>query len=99
MVSRLPKINHDGEVDDLSNVDQSSFRPAAEVLTPALYDKLVAMNAQAKHRGRPKAAVTKELISIRLSAEVVSAFRESGRGWQTKIDNVLKEWLASHHTQ
>ena len=47
-------------------------------------------------RSRPKAAVTKQRISIRLSPEVLDCFRESGAGWQTRIDAVLKEWLQSN---
>ena len=46
--------------------------------------------------GRPKAEVTKERITIRLSADVVSKFRETGDGWQTRIDAALKEYLATH---
>lgn len=51
---------------------------------------------QAKLRGRPKAAVTKERITIRLSPEVVERFRASGDGWQTRVDAALKDWLKSH---
>ena len=51
---------------------------------------------QAKLRGRPKAAVTKERITIRLSQEVVERFRASGDGWQTRMDSALKEWLKTH---
>jgi uncharacterized protein (DUF4415 family) len=36
---------------------------------------------QAKLRGRPKATVTKERITIRLSPEVVERYRASGDGW------------------
>lgn len=50
---------------------------------------------QGKLRGRPKAAETKERITIRLSPDVLDAFRETGVGWQTKIDAVLKDWLAA----
>jgi uncharacterized protein (DUF4415 family) len=46
--------------------------------------------------GRPKSAVTKEAISIRLSHEVVAQFRAGGTGWQTRIDAALKEWLKNH---
>jgi uncharacterized protein (DUF4415 family) len=46
--------------------------------------------------GRPKAAVTKERITIRLSPEVVERFRASGPGWQTRIDAALKDWLNTH---
>jgi len=71
-------------------------RPAAEVLPPDLYAGLLAMNQEAKRRGRPKAAVTKERITIRLSPDVVQSFRATGDGWQTRIDAALRDWLKSH---
>ena len=49
---------------------------------------------RAKLRGRPKASVTKERITIRLSRDVLARFRASGPGWQTRMDAVLKDWLA-----
>ena len=51
---------------------------------------------QTKLRGRPKLAVTKQRITIRLSQEVVERFRASGDGWQTRMDAALKDWLKSH---
>ena len=51
---------------------------------------------QAKLRGRPKAAITKERITIRLSQDVVEQFRSSGDGWQTRVDAALKDWLKTH---
>ena len=59
------------------------------------FDALPA-SLQAKVRGRPKAAVTKERITIRLSPEVVERFRASGDGWQTRVDAALKDWLQTH---
>jgi uncharacterized protein (DUF4415 family) len=50
---------------------------------------------QGKLRGRPKAEETKERITIRLSPDVLDAFRETGAGWQTKIDAVLKDWVVA----
>jgi uncharacterized protein (DUF4415 family) len=47
-------------------------------------------------RGRPLAEVTKERITIRLSADVVERFRASGAGWQTRMDAALKDWLKDH---
>ena len=46
--------------------------------------------------GRPKADVTKERITIRLSPNVLEAFKSTGKGWQTRIDGVLKDWLKEH---
>jgi uncharacterized protein (DUF4415 family) len=47
-------------------------------------------------RGRPKAEVTKERISIRLSPDVLAAFRATGTGWQTRVDAALRDWLKTH---
>jgi len=46
--------------------------------------------------GRPRAPVTKERITIRLSRDVVEQFRASGDGWQTRMDAALKDWLKTH---
>lgn len=48
-------------------------------------------------RGRgPQKEPTKERITIRLSREVVERFRGTGDGWQTRVDEALKEWLKTH---
>ena len=47
-------------------------------------------------RGRPKSESPKQSINIRLSPDVVARFRATGKGWQTRIDAALKEWLAGH---
>jgi len=47
-------------------------------------------------RGRPASANPKVFTAIRLDPEVLDAFRGSGRGWQTRINAALKDWLATH---
>lgn len=45
-------------------------------------------------RGRgPAKSPTKQRISIRLSPEVLEHFRSSGKGWQTRMDAALQEWV------
>jgi len=88
MASRKPLIDADGEVRELTTGDMAKFRPAAEVLPLSLRKKLGV-------RG-PQKTPTKERITIRLSREVVEQFRESGKGWQTRLDAALREWLKSH---
>lgn len=39
----------------------------------------------------PQKAPTKKLVSLRLSREVIEHFKAGGRGWQTRIDGVLRE--------
>lgn len=56
-------------------------------------DAFPGLKAVAGKRGRQKSP-TKQPVSIRLSPEVVAYFRATGKGWQTRIDDVLKEWIA-----
>ena len=46
--------------------------------------------------GRPKAKVTKERITIRLSRDVVAQFRSTGEGWQTRMDSALRQFITEH---
>ena len=87
MVSRLPVTDEDGKVGDLSDVDMSLFRPAREVLPPAL-QKTLGMRMRGPQKTPQKVSTT-----IRLSPEVVEAFRAGGEGWQTRIEAALKDWL------
>jgi uncharacterized protein (DUF4415 family) len=44
-------------------------------------------------RGRPKAAATKEQISVRLDPDVLAALRAAGPGWQSRINVLLRQAL------
>jgi uncharacterized protein (DUF4415 family) len=50
-------------------------------------------NGKLVHRGKrgPQKAPTKQLVSLRLSPEVISHFKATGPGWQTRIDGALLE--------
>lgn len=42
-------------------------------------------------RGRPKAATTKEQVTVRLDPDVLAKLREAGPGWQTRINDILRK--------
>jgi uncharacterized protein (DUF4415 family) len=88
MVSRLPVINDQGEVEDLSDMDPGLFSSAHQVLQTSLQKKLGV-------RG-PQKEPTKERITIRLSPDVLRSFRASGSGWQSRMDSALRDWLQTH---
>lgn len=48
-------------------------------------------------RGPGKRA-KKVLLSVRYSPEVVAYFKATGEGWQTRMDDALKEWVAAHRS-
>jgi|1048.fasta_scaffold19420_1 uncharacterized protein (DUF4415 family) len=81
MSPKLPKIDRKGEVGDLSELDPAIFRRL----------KQLPNSLQRKMRGRPKLENPKELIHIRIDADVVHAFRSTGSGWQTRINALLKK--------
>lgn len=50
-----------------------------------------------KVRG-PQKTPRKVPVSIRLSPEVINYFKSKGKGWQTKIDEILYEYIKSHQS-
>jgi uncharacterized protein (DUF4415 family) len=46
--------------------------------------------------GRPRAENPRQLVSIRYSPEVLDAFRSTGKGWQTRMNRALTDWLKTH---
>ncbi len=54
------------------------------------------MEAAAKRRGRPVGSGVKEQVAIRIDREVLAAFRAGGAGWQTRMNDALKDWLRTH---
>ena len=75
--------------------DFQQAKPAKEFFDVGAYENLVALKRRPGERGPQKVAV-KERITIRLSPEIVSRFRATGPGWQTRIDDALADWLNSN---
>jgi uncharacterized protein (DUF4415 family) len=50
----------------------------------------------AKKRGRPAGSGTKEQVAIRFDLDVLAAFRAGGPGWQTRMNDALRDWLKTH---
>ena len=42
-------------------------------------------------RGRPPSPSPKQMVSLRLDREIVTYFKIDGPGWQTRINDVLRE--------
>ena len=60
---------------------------APDLSTPEYQAKFAAVTP---HRGRPKAEAPKISTTIRLDADVLEAFRATGQGWQSRINEALR---------
>lgn len=47
--------------------------------------------------GRPAGSGTKVQLTVRFDADVVDEFRKTGDGWQTRMNDALRDWLAGRH--
>jgi uncharacterized protein (DUF4415 family) len=89
--SRDGSAGHDTIIFDEDNPewteqDFREARPAHEILPP----DVLAVFPNTKQRG-PQKAPTKVPVSLRLSSDVVDHFKADGPGWQTRIDDALKQ--------
>jgi uncharacterized protein (DUF4415 family) len=71
--------------DDAPELTDEFFEQADEYVG----DKLV-------RRGRPRAETHKLALTVRYDADVVEAFKATGKGWQTRMNAALRDWLKTH---
>lgn len=92
-MNRKPLTDETGEVRELTRDDMHAMRSAAEVL-PA---ELVAILPKRKpgQRGSQKQP-TKVSVTVRYSPEVIAYFRATGKDWQRRMDEALKQYIAAH---
>ncbi len=53
------------------------------------------IEAYAKKQGRP-AGSNKVSTTIRFDADVLAALKSTGKGWQTRVNDAMREWLKNH---
>ena len=82
-----PLTNRAGEVRELTEEDVRLFKPIAEV-DPGMVG---AMTEFRRTVGRPKALAPKVHVGFRLAADVVAGIKASGRGYNARIERVLRE--------
>jgi uncharacterized protein (DUF4415 family) len=84
----MPSAEEDKAITAAARADADA-RP----LTPRQLKAMVPMRSL---RGRPKSENKKLLVSIRYSPEVVAFFKATGEGWQSRMDSVLRQYVARH---
>ena len=81
----MPTVEEDKVITAAAKAD-----PDAQPLTPSQLKSMVPLRAL---RGRPKSENKKLLVSVRYSREVVTYFKSTGEGWQSRMDGVLREYV------
>jgi uncharacterized protein (DUF4415 family) len=64
-------------------------RPAREVLPAHVL-------AAAKRAPERPLGSNKQSTTVRFDRDVLDAFRANGPGWQTRMNDALKDWLKTH---
>ena len=82
--------NEDSTHQDFDNHHDSDREAAPDLSRDGWPEKFAKAAVQ---RGRPHVAKPKVSTTIRLSQEVIDHFKADGRGWQTRIDHALREWI------
>ena len=77
-------IADDPDNPEWTEEDFKNARPFAEVF-PELAESI------RKARGRPVMEKPKRQISLRLDPDVIDAFKATGKGWQGRINDVLRK--------
>jgi uncharacterized protein (DUF4415 family) len=92
-VSKKPTVRMPTAAEDKVITAAARNDPDAQPLTPKQLKAMVPMPAL---RGRPKSENKKLLVSVRYSPEVVAYFKSTGEGWQSRMDGVLRQYVARH---
>jgi uncharacterized protein (DUF4415 family) len=81
----------------LTDDDLAKAQPASEVLHELLGQELA--TEMLKKRGRPRKESTKKQVTLRISPDVIEYYRSTGQGWQSRIDQVLRDSIKKGSTR
>src|SRR5215468_5268473 len=92
-ISRRPVVVMPTAKEDKAITAAAKSDPDAQPLTPKQLKAMIPIRAL---RGRPKSKRKKLLVSVRYSPDVVAYFKSTGEGWQSRMDSVLRRYVARH---
>ena len=81
--------------DDAPELGDEFFKEGTWRIDDRIVSQEEARTEVGKRRGRPAGTGAKISTTIRFDAEVLAAFKATGDGWQTRMNEALKEWLRS----
>lgn len=82
---------------DFAKVDAHVITPEEYEEIPELTDEMLALaipgngeDIARRGRGRPRLEAPKQQVTLRLDADVLEHFRDSGPGWQGRMNDILR---------
>ncbi len=78
----MAEPDNDTDIPEVTDTEFARMRPAAEV-HPEIVER---------YRGQrgPQKTPTKKQVTLRLDADLVEALRAGGKGWQTRVNALLR---------
>ncbi len=86
-------IAADGDARELTIAWFKTARPAQDVFSAETFKALGDIK---RSRGRPVSETPKVFTGLRLDADVLAAFKATGKGWQTKMNAALRQYILEH---
>ncbi len=84
--------------DDAPELDEAFFETADRRIgeREVSREEYAAAVKAATKMGRPKLERPKRPVTVRYDADVIDAFKATGPGWQTRMNDALRDWLKTH---
>jgi uncharacterized protein (DUF4415 family) len=99
-MSRATLETRDGRVFELPTDEEDAAITAAALSDPdarSFTDKEWKAARPTMRTGRPPYTQPKKApVTLRLDVDILHALKASGKGWQTRVNDIMREWLKNH---
>lgn len=80
--------------DDSPPLSETDFKTLKKVELSSIVSPAFAAALQEGRVGRPRASNPKKQVTIRLDEDLLNTLRSSGKGWQTQVNDLLRQaWM------
>jgi uncharacterized protein (DUF4415 family) len=86
------EIAYGEDIPELTTEEMKRARPLSD------FPELAEAMRRARGERGPQIAPVKERVGLRLDADVLARFRGTGRGWQGRINDILKQHLQNQQS-
>ena len=87
-----------GEDRSASPKEEETFWQNAVVINEGGYNNVRAALAEKRKLRSSQNAPNSIPVTIRFDADVLAALKASGKGWQTRVNTLVRAWLESERT-